>query len=84
MPEENAVEAALIPGVEVIPAKNIAELVRMLSGSLPIVVQPPSSIEDIITHNPHELVDFSQIVGQQYAKRALLIAAAGGHNILME
>lgn len=84
MPEENAVEAALIPGVEVIPAKNIAELVRMLSGSLPIVIQPPSSIEDIITHNPHELVDFSQIVGQQYAKRALLIAAAGGHNILME
>lgn len=84
MPEENAVEAALIPGVEVIPAKNIAELVRMLSGSLPIVIQPASSIDDIITHNPHELVDFSQIVGQQYAKRALLIAAAGGHNILME
>lgn len=84
MPEENAVEAALIPGVEVIPAKNIAELVPMLSGSLPIIVQPASSIDDIITHNPHELVDFSQIVGQQYAKRALLIAAAGGHNILME
>ncbi len=84
VPEENAVEAALIPGVEVIPAKNIAELVRMLSGSLPIVIQPASSIDDIITHNPHELVDFSQIVGQQYAKRALLIAAAGGHNILME
>lgn len=84
VPEENAIEAALIPWVEIIPAKNIAEIVRMLSGSLPMVIQPPSSIADIASHNPHELVDFSQIVGQQYAKRALLIAAAGGHNILME
>lgn len=84
VPEENAIEAALIPGVEIMPAKNIAEVVRMLSGWIPIVIQPTSSIEDIITHNPHELVDFNQIVGQQFAKRALLIAAAGGHNILME
>ena len=84
VPEENAVEAALIPGVEIIPAKNIAELVRMLTGSLPMTIQPTSAIEDIVTHNPHELIDFNQIVGQQYAKRALLIAAAGGHNILME
>lgn len=84
VPEENAIEAALIPGVEVIPAKNIGELVRMLSGSLPMIIQPASSIADIASHNPHELTDFSQIVGQQYAKRALLIAASGGHNILME
>jgi predicted ATPase with chaperone activity len=56
----------------------------MFSGSLPMKIQPSSSIADIEQHNPHELVDFSQIVGQQYAKRALLIAAAGGHNILME
>ena len=84
VPEENAIEAALIPWVEIVSAKNIAEIVRMLSGSLPIAIQPPSSIADIESHNPHELVDFSQIVGQQYAKRAILIAAAGGHNILME
>ncbi len=84
VPEENAVEAALIPDVEIVPAKNIAEIVRMFSGALPIKIQPPSSIADIEQHNPHELVDFAQIVGQQYAKRALLIAAAGGHNILME
>lgn len=56
----------------------------MLSGNAPMVVQPTSSIDDIAKKIPHELVDFSQIVGQQYAKRALLIAAAGGHNILME
>lgn len=56
----------------------------MLSGLLPLIFQEPSSIDDIAQKTPHELVDFSQIVGQQYAKRALLIAAAGGHNILME
>ena len=84
MPEENAIEAALIPGVDIIPAKNIAEIVQMLSGAVPMTVQPTSSIDDIAKKIPHELVDFSQIVGQQYAKRALLIAAAGGHNILME
>lgn len=84
MPEENAIEAALIPGVDIIPAKNIAEIVQMLSGNTPMVIQPTSSIDDITKKIPHELVDFSQIVGQQYAKRALLIAAAGGHNILME
>jgi magnesium chelatase family protein len=84
VPEENAIEAALIPDVEIIPAKNISEIVRMFSGSLPMAIQPPSSIADIVTHNPHELIDFNQIVGQQYAKRAILIAAAGGHNILME
>lgn len=84
VPEENAIEAALIPGVDIIPAKNIAEIVLMLSGAIPMIIQPTSSIEDIVTHNPHELVDFSQIVWQQYAKRALLIAAAGWHNILME
>jgi magnesium chelatase family protein len=70
--------------VEIIPAKNIAEIVQMFSGNTPLVVQPASSIEDIAKKTPHELVDFNQIVGQQYAKRALLIAAAGGHNILME
>lgn len=70
--------------MDIVPAKNIAEIVRMLSGSLPVVIQPASSIADITSHSPHELVDFAQIVGQQYAKRALLIAAAGGHNILME
>jgi magnesium chelatase family protein len=70
--------------VDIIPAKNISDIVRMLSGSIPMVVQPASSIDDIARKIPHELVDFNQIVGQQYAKRALLIAAAGGHNILME
>lgn len=84
VPEENAIEAALIPDIEIVPAKNIAEIVKCLSGQSPIVVQPSSSIDDIITHTADHHTDFAQIVGQTFAKRALLIAAAGGHNILME
>lgn len=56
----------------------------MFSHDVPLTIQPRSSIADVAQHNPHELVDFAQVVGQAYAKRALLIAAAGGHNILME
>ena len=84
VPEENAVEAALIPDIEIIPTKNIADIVKSLSGQTPMVVQAPSSIEDIVQHAHEHHTDFAQIVGQAFAKRALLIAAAGGHNILLE
>jgi magnesium chelatase family protein len=84
VPEENAIEAALIPDIAIIPAKNISELVKILTGESPMKPQPASSIADIVSHSTEHLIDFSQIVGQWMAKRALLIAAAGGHNIIME
>ena len=84
VPEENAIEAALIPDIEIVPAKNINDLVKALAGERPMPVQPASSIADIVSHTPEENIDFSQIIGQLFAKRALLIAAAGGHNIIME
>ncbi len=84
VPEENAIEAALIPDIAIIPAKNISELVRVLLGEVPMIPQPASSITDIVNHSTEHVIDFSQIVGQGMAKRALLIAAAGGHNIIME
>lgn len=64
MPEENAIEAALIPDVEIIPAKNISELIKILTGEKPMIPQPPSSIEDIVTHTVEPLIDFVQIIGQ--------------------
>ncbi len=84
VPEENAIEAALIPDIDIIPAKNISELVKALSGEIPMIPQPASSIADLVNHSTEHLIDFAQIVGQGLAKRALLIAAAGGHNIIME
>lgn len=84
VPVENAIEAALIPNIEIIPANNLNDLIAIISGEKPIIPQPVSSIDDIIQHDEKNSVDFGQIVGQNLAKRALLIAAAGGHNLLME
>ncbi len=64
VPEENAIEAALIPDIAIIPAKNISELVKVLSGESPMIPQPESSIADIVNHSTEHVIDFSQIVGQ--------------------
>lgn len=78
IPEQNAQEAALIKGIEVIGITHIAELIAFLRQEKPI--QPT------VGHMPvtfrAEDFDFSQVKGQQVAKRALQIAAAGRHNIL--
>lgn len=84
VPEENAIEAALIPDIEIIPANNISDLVKMLTWEKPMIVQPPSSISDLVAQSTESIVDFCQIIGQSLAKRALLIAATGWHNILMQ
>jgi magnesium chelatase family protein len=80
VPQVDAAEAALIPGLEVIPVATLSELYNHLTGRNPITPQPPNKPEEIpvITQT-----DFQEIKGQEHVKRALEVAAAGSHNILM-
>lgn len=80
VPKENAAEAAVIHNVNIIPVNNLKNLIEHLEEISSIPVQNPSLIKP---EYPAALVHLSEIKGQEAAKRALLVAAAGGHNLLM-
>jgi len=82
VPQANAAEAAVVDGIEVRGAASLADVVRFLAGERPLPLQVPVDVEALISVSSAEL-DFSEVRGQEAAKRAMTIAAAGGHNILL-
>ncbi len=86
IPEANGAEAALVPGMTVFPVRDIPQLIAHLRGldAIPPIKSEQFGLKDLVSQKTQTLsVDFSDIRGQQEAKRALEIAAAGGHNLLM-
>ncbi|MDD5197959.1 MAG: YifB family Mg chelatase-like AAA ATPase [Candidatus Gracilibacteria bacterium] len=86
LPTENLEEASLIPDVHLIGVADLSSLIAILSGSKPLPVHTPIDPKVYIKKYKSgvKITGFEHIIGQEHAKRALVIAAAGGHNILME
>ncbi|MDD3420078.1 MAG: YifB family Mg chelatase-like AAA ATPase [Candidatus Gastranaerophilales bacterium] len=88
LPKENVTEGALVEGIEVFPAEHLCEVVNMFSSNAEQTqeIKPFTiNIKDFLSKSfdKEPLFDFKDVKGQQKAKRAMELAAAGGHNILL-
>lgn len=82
VPALSASEAVVVEGIEIYPVRNLDKLVEHLNKIELLLPQVQTEVENLVKEPDYEF-DFKEVLGQHQAKRALMIAAAGGHNILL-
>ena len=83
LPESNAREAAVVKGIEVYGLKNLLEVVRFLNGTQTFEPTYVDTAAEFAAHAFTSDLDFADVRGQENVRRAMEVAAAGGHNMLM-
>ena len=88
VPKENALEASIIPGIDIIPIENLRDIIDMLNWDRELIIQKKINFSEVIAQYNNTIwndkkCDFKFVLWQEHGKRALEVAAAGGHNIIM-
>jgi magnesium chelatase family protein len=82
LPEQNASEAAVVREVEVLGVRDLPQVVEFLNGGQ-CITPTTANLDDLFSQHSQYNSDFNDVKGQQHVKRALEVAAAGGHNVIL-